>query len=345
MLKLTQLLSAAIFFAGLAGSASAATITLDLNGFPNESNGQVSGPGLDDPIPLPADKQQIELPNLGAGSAYQVDFFHNSGENGSDFLFTINAAGTGVEKVQPAAKKFMMVKDFRRGLTTLKLNTHTVIYNANSGQTGQYYIHGLLGSGAIKPNKGPIKLVAAPGVYRVDNLYNSGLGNEDFNFIVGSSGKTSAGLNGGEYAEFSGSSVSPRSANVHFQITSSSPVAYHGTQNVFNATNVGNVYDLDMTMTIGSSGLNIWSFGRSKVTSSDIMAADGKPLKDSEGINDFHFCPRLRYNSKKGFFFETTQGSSDTVKASVVGSSDDGATGLEVTVTATIERKDNSETK
>ena len=107
---------------------------------------------------------------------------------------------------------------------------------------------------------------------------------------------------------------------------------------MFNATSAGNVYDLDMIMTVGSSGLNIWSFGRSKVLRSNVVAPDGKPLKDAEGVNDFHFCPRLRYDSKKGFFFATIDGPSDTATAEVGGRSDDGASTLEVTATATIDK-------
>ena len=96
MLKLAPLFSASLFLAGLPDAALAVTVTLDLNGFPNVTSGQAYGPGVDKPIPLPAGKEKIDLPNLTAGGIYQVDFFHNSGEDGSDFSFTINAAGTGV---------------------------------------------------------------------------------------------------------------------------------------------------------------------------------------------------------------------------------------------------------
>ena len=335
MRKHSRILWAALFLTGVTSNASAVTVVLDLNGFPNITGGQVYGAGLKEPIALTAGKQRIELPALQAGSTYQVDFFHNSGENSSDFAFTVNAAGTGVETVAPAAKKFTIVKDFKPGSATLKLNTHTITYNANSGQTGTYYIHGLLAP--IQGDKGPIKLAAMPGLYRVDNLYNSGQGNEDFSFIVDSDGKTSATGGNKEYAEFSGSTVSPRSVKVHFQIWPSSPIAYHGTQKVLNAKSANNVYELDMLMTVGSSGLNIWSFGRSKVLKSDVVAPDGKPLQDKTGVNDFHFYPRLRYDSKKGFFFESTVGPSGTSGAEVTGSFDDGKTDLQVTVDATIQ--------
>lgn len=336
MTKFISLITAVLLFTSLARTTLAATILLDLNGFPNVTGGQISGAGLAQSIPLPPGKQRIELSNLTGGSTYSVDFFHNTGDNSSDFSFTVSKDGSGVESIAHPGKKFRMVKDFKPGTTTLTLNTHAITYNANGAQTGVYYIHGLLDNGAIKADAGPVKLIAAPGLYRVDNLYNSGMGNEDFSFIVDSSGHVSAGPEGGEYAEFSGSSISPRAVNVHFKITSTTPLSYHAMQAVHAATSAGNVYDLDMMITVGSSGLNIWSFGHSEVLRSNLVAPNGKPLQGATATNDFTFFPRLRYDRKKGFFFQTTEGPADSAHAEVTGTADDGKTKLAAIVSATI---------
>src|SRR6185295_10046773 len=66
MTRIMQLTFSALFCACVAGRASAVTITLELNGFPNAMGGQLTGPGLEPSIPLPAGKQQIELANLVA---------------------------------------------------------------------------------------------------------------------------------------------------------------------------------------------------------------------------------------------------------------------------------------
>src|SRR5438034_699364 len=83
-------------------------ITIDMNGFPNRTRGQVTGPGIDTPIELKAGEEKVVLEKLQPGATYGVDFFHNSGEDSSDFTITINAAGTGVEAVSLGGEKYTM---------------------------------------------------------------------------------------------------------------------------------------------------------------------------------------------------------------------------------------------
>ncbi|MAE61766.1 MAG: hypothetical protein CMJ49_10475 [Planctomycetaceae bacterium] len=339
--------------------AWAVDITLDLNGFANAAGGTVHGVKLPRQIPLPADAPMVVLPGLEAGETYQVDFYHNAGRGSSDFSFTINAAGTGVAKVSRGGEKHKMVTGFRPGDTTLKLNTHQIIYNANAGQTGSYYVPGLIKPHTLKRDLGAQTWTVIPGTYSVDNLYNSGRGNEDFKFLVSSTGrvrssdfsysvdkKRSLKMNSREYAIFRKSEVSPRVVTVRFHIESSSPVNYHTTHTASKTTRKGNIIDVEMPITVGCGGLNIWSFEKVRVAESDYIQPDGKLSARTETINDFHFVPWLRYDMKRGFYFATSleppKGKpgkvkfAKTVRATAEGNFDDDGPPLKVTVTATI---------
>ncbi len=324
--------AAVLFFAV---TARAAKITIDMNGFPDASGGAVSGPGLEKSIPLPAGEQKVVLENLQNSQTYQVDFFHNSGPGSSDFTFTVNAAGTGVDAVTLGGDGFApMVTGFKPGDNTLKLNTHAITYNENGGQTGPYYIHGL--TAPLKSDSPPQKFAAVPGSYHVDNLYNSGDGNEDYNFIVDANGKVSADPKYAPYAQLDGSSVKPRAVLVHFRLEGSAPISYHTTQTAGSAKSEGTVFEFDMPMTIGSSGVNVWSFGKFKVTKGDATRPDDTPLEGATRDNDFYFYPRVLYTEKDGFVFKTTSGTAKTVTAEAEGTFDDGTTPLTVKASATI---------
>ncbi|MHB0937943.1 MAG: hypothetical protein ACYC6A_16265 [Armatimonadota bacterium] len=343
----------------LAGSVLAGTVTLDMNGFANLTGGQVTGTGLEKAIPLPAKEGQVKLEGLQAGGTYQVDFFHNAGEGSSDFTFTMNAEGTGVAEVAKGGGKYDMLDGFTPGQATLKLKTFPINYNANGGQTGVYFIQGLVEAYKLEAGKGAQPLTAIPGCYSVDNLYNTGGGNEDFAFTVDSEGKVSGcesiyiigkdeerKRNADEYAEFKDSAVNPRTAKVHFLIEGSGNVNFHGTHRVGEITGTAPVYEFDMPMTVGSGGLNLWSFGAWEVTGGDAVLFDGKPATGTKGENDYHFYPVLRYDlEKKAFHFETLHGPDTTVIGEAKGTYDGGDTPLSVKVTATIVPEPNDEEK
>ncbi len=341
---------AAIISLTLASAASAVDITIDMNGFPNLAGGQYSDSVSSDPaVKFTKDDQPLVIKDLKAGHTYNLDFYHNTGENGSDFAFTINEAGTGVDSVTLGGEKHTMVTGFKPGDTTLKLNTVDIVYNANSTQTGEYFISGLIPPYSMGFNSIPQKLKAIPGWYPVDNLYNSGGGNEDFHFLVNTDGSTGPlQEQDAEYAEFDGNKINPRATLVHFKIEASEAINYHTTHAATAAQPNGTTYEFDMPMTIGSGGINLWSFGKSTVTKSNVMAPETKDqdgniekhkLEGTTRDNDFYFMPRLRYDlTKKTFYFETTdaEGRSDTAKAEAAGKYDDGEKPLTVTVTATI---------
>lgn len=343
--------------AAFCASATAATVTLDLNGFPNRTGGQVTGPGLDTPIPIPAGEQKVVLSNLQSGATYQVDFFHNSLDSehpaygSSDCNFVVANDGKGIESVGLGGGVHSMVDGFQRGDTTLKLKTFPILYNANSAQTGSYYIHGLMDAHTLPANSGPQKLVAIPGTYRVDNLYNSNGGREDFTFVVTAEGKvgpvemsvpadvppTAVIFRASdEYAEFSGAEVRPRATIVHIKIEASAPVQFNPTHTVTNVAVEGGTVDLDMPMLIGGGGLNLWNFGTNIVTGGNLITPDGAPEKGMKRDNDYYFYPLLRFDpSKKEFYFLTTEGASQTATGEAEGVADDGSP-LKAKVTATI---------
>ncbi|MCX5658121.1 MAG: hypothetical protein NTW19_00165, partial [Planctomycetota bacterium] len=340
----------------LAGTSWAGVVTLDLNGFPNAVGAVVNGPGLAAAIKIAPGQAKAALEGLQAGQAYYVDFLHNSGDDSSDFLFTMNAKGDGVESVSLGGGKHTMVAGFKPGDATLVMNARDIVFNANGGQTGPYYIQGLFALGSLPPNAGPQKLRAIPGLYAVDALYGSGGKSEDFTFIVGSEGTVSAGpttcidesgkavpgSGAPEHATYAGNAVTIRAALVHFRIVAPKPPAF----NVYSAITPprvdGSITEFDLIMNIGSTGILIWSFGPNTVTRSDLVTGYGKPFVWAKSDNDLWFAPRLRYDVKKGqYFFETTKGPANTVMAEASGTEDDKATPLVgVEVTATIVKGD-----
>lgn len=238
----------------LGAGAHAIDITLDKNGYEPVAGGQVTGTGLPAPIPIRVDAKPLLLPGLQSNGVYSVDFFHNAGLGGSDFTFTINAEGTGIDSVSSGGTTFVVVKDFAPGATNLVLNTFPVTFNANRTMS-YYYVGGLIAYGSVT-NSEPITRPALPGWYRVDNVFNSGEGNEDFSFVVkpdgtvapdtgrfvhkdyvpGASNEGYAFLmnadgtgswvftnapNYEEYARFEGSQVYPRACHIHFRVESS----------------------------------------------------------------------------------------------------------------------------
>lgn len=258
----------------LCAGVHALDVTLDKNGYEPVVGGQVTGTGLPAAIPIPADAKPLVLCNLQAGGIYAVDFFHNAGLGGSDFSFTINPAGTGIASVSPGGNTFVVVKGFESGATSIVLNTFPVTFNANR-TLSHYYVGGLIAHGTVT-NSEPITRTALPGWYRVDNLFNSGEGNEDFNFVVHDDGRVgvdtgryvdrfyvAGGNNDGyaflmnadgtgswvftnapsyeEYARFEGSQVHPRACRVHFRVESSTnnPASFTYTwRSLSNTTNV-----------------------------------------------------------------------------------------------------------
>jgi len=348
MLKKLSFLALTLVVA--ASAALAGAITLDMNGFPNIAGGQVTGPGLDKPIPMPPKQQQVTLDGLQAGATYGVDFFHDSGPLSSDFMFTMNDAGTGVAKVTPSEPTFTLLDGFQANATTLKIKTFPIVFNANKGQTGVYFIQGLSVAYQTPADGTPQKYTAMPGYYPVDMLYNTGGGNEDFAFVVNDKGEVGAvdsllvvnkdesrKKDANEYAIFEKNEVQPRFTLVHFHIEASDAISFHASHRVLNFTANAPVYDLDLPMTVGSGGLNVWSFGKFEVTGGDASLWNGKPTVGVKGDNDYHFEPVLRYDQeKKVYYFETNHGKDTTVKGEAKGFFDGNEKELTVKVTATI---------
>jgi len=352
-----RLLVRVAILAAVAVAASAATVTLDLNGFANTLGGQVTGPGLASPIPIPPGAQRVVLEDLQAEQTYQVDFFHDQGgvlaERGSgDFTFLVAADGQGVDSVGLGGGRFPMVDGFKEGDRTLKLKTWTILYNANSAQTGEYYIHGLIGPLVLKPGSGPQQVVAIPGNYIVDNLYNSNAGREDFIFVVDAGGNVRPTVlpplmenepesvsfrTSEEHAEFIDNEVRPRAVPVHFHVEATDYPRYHTSHPATNVVANGGTVDLDLLMPVGGGGLNIWWFGANEVTGGTLVRPDGRPALGTTRNNDFYFRPLLRYDlAKKMFYFVTTEGPSQTVTGEAQGFAEDQTTPFAVKVIATI---------
>lgn len=325
------------FMAAACGSASlwAADVTLDLNGFANTLGGQVTGPGLAKPIKIEIGAKTVELKDLQAGAKYGVDFFHNSGPEGSDFIFSVNEAGTGVAKVDYVGK-VAILKGFEAGAKTLVLDTHPIVYNANGGQSGAYYILGLCV--AQPPESEPLKVMAVPGAYSVDNLFNPGGGVEDFSIFVDGKGNVQPLKGSEEYVECDGAKVNVRTATVRFKIEASQDIARHESHVQTGVTLTENfVTQLDLKVPVGGGGVNIWNFGTNTVGKSDAIDGFGKPVEGKESKNDFLFQPRLRYDVKtKVFYFETAKGRAPGVFAEVSGMTDDDSSEMSVKITATI---------
>ena len=336
-----------------AGAAHAVDITLNMNGFPNLSNGQVTGTGIVTPIPLPANAATVNLPGLVAGGSYGVDFFHNSGLTGSDFGFTVNGAGTGVDTVSNNGHGFgpyQMVTGFTSGATTLVLDANNVTYNVGGKMTGPYWMPGYLPNAAPA---GPVTVRAIAGDASVDHLYNQDLGNEDWMLRFddagqafassGSSGPAGNPIPHSEYASFSASGVEVRAKTAHYTYQASAPVfapvghAY-ATSNVVSTATSGS---FDMDATIGSAGFNLWSMNGYTVVASNIVKSDGTPLQGTVAAGDFIFTPLLRYDGLPGpgdgFYFQAPLGGKEYIAfATIVGLNELGGQPVTVTFTAAI---------
>lgn len=356
-----------ILMDGSAFPTSALDVTLNKNGYAPLAGGQLTkstGPGPAIAAqPLGTTGASVTFTNLAAGTTYSLDFFHNSGTGSSDFTFKVNADGTGVELVNLGGGLHTMVTGFTPNDTTLTLNTHSVTLNANGAQDGNYYIYGVFppGSGNNSP---PLVHTVIPGTYSWDNLYNSGLANEDFAFMVTSDGSTAFHPNSqyGEYARFGGSEVNPIAIKVHYMLEASALINFNTDASIFNVTNyagtgsVVRVYEFDMWQTPGNEGINIWSFGSNtfatanmtRSTNSNIFVA-GADATGYMTVNDALFRPKLRYAFTNGivggtdFYWETTD-ANYTVATALISGYFDGTNGipLSVQVTASIIPEPNS---
>lgn len=314
-------------------SAQALTITLDLNGFVGSAS--ITGEGIDGHVTVTPGDQVVQLENLQAGSTYLVDFLHSSGSRSSDFEFVVNKAGTGVASVGPGGDRFTMVKDFKPGATTLQLNTFKVVFNPDKTQTGGYTIRGMTQE-KVAPGSGPVTAVLIPGKYIVDN-FGGPAGANEYEFNIDSNGRAIPYGRADEYAVFAGSTISPRVVKVHFVITASGPIEYVGTHAILNAsTTPANVTELDMMVPVGGGGITITSFGPNTVGASNVIAPDGSAMQASESDDNLTFNPRICFDARRGFFFETARGPAVMVMAEVAGKRDDKQTELKVKIVATV---------
>jgi hypothetical protein len=188
-----------------------------------------------------------------------------------------------------------------------------------------------------------------PGLYPVDNLYNTNGGEEDFAFVVDAKGKVEPVGIADEFAVFDGNKIKPRAALVHFKITASGPINYNPTHPLSgDAVMKDNTYEFDMVVPVGGGGVNVWTFGDATVTRSNVPLADTRTedgtvvphkLEGWTGTNDFLFYPRLRYDhALKTFYFQTPDimVHSQTAFAEATGKVDGGEQPLTVRVDATI---------
>lgn len=318
----------------LTAMAHAESIQIDMNGFVPVAGGQVTGDGLKDPVKFTAADSIVKLDNLKPDTVYYVDFFHNSGPLSSDFLFTTDKTGKAVSSVTLGGEKYNMLVGFKPGSTTLKLNTHTITFNPDRMQTGGFVIHGL-----NSENQGldtpPITATVIPGTLAVDN-FGGPPESKVYRFAIDSAGKVSPIEGAEEYAEFVDNLIKPRATKVHFKIAASAPVNYVVTHAMTNLTTLDNVIEFDLLLPVGGGGVNVWTFGPTKVFLSTMMLPGGKPYEGTETDNDLVFTPHLRYDKATGFYFETAKGKSVTVMADVNGQTDDKQSVLKATVTATI---------
>jgi hypothetical protein len=329
---------AVLFFAVVASAASAATVTLDLNGFVSPG-GSITGEGIADPIPIPSTEKIIKLENLQAGMTYRVDFFHNTGDDSSDFEFIMNKEGTGVGTVSLGGGRHTMVADFKPGTTELKLNTFDVTFNPDKAQTGGFNIPGMT-RGRMDRNSEPVTAKLIPGKYSVEN-FGGPPGANIYEFIVDSRGKVGPSGSSDEYAAFVDSAVKPRVAKVHFKIVASGPIEYNTSHQIASATTAAptateNINEFDMFVPVGGAGVTVTTFGPSRVELSNVVLPDGRPFQGTRGDEDVTFNPRLCFDSRRGFFFETMRGPMTAVMANVTGQLRDKQTELTAKFTATI---------
>lgn len=314
-----------------AGHASAQSVTIMLNGYPNFGGGRVSGPGLQ-PVPIPEGADKVVVTGIAKSQTYRVSL-----GGGNSFDFSVTENGNGVAYVTPVNSEYEVVKEFRSGSNSLVLNSRRITLNANSGQTGGYYAPGLIRVHSLKPNSGPLDVMAVPGTYRIDNFQ---AGNEDYSFVVDDRGLVGPGDEAAEeFAEFDGNSVLPRSAIVRFEIQANGimgqiiPSYPEVSKNYDNETFK---YVFDVRMVIGSAGVNVAPFGKNMIEDSNAVKPDGTPYKGHESKNDLLFFPRLRYDAEKGFYFVTVGGTSRSVYAEASGVYDGTENQVKARITATI---------
>lgn len=307
-----HILAAALVAMLAAQNARAIDVTIDTNGWAPLGNILVSGPGA--PGYLGTTAGTYLMTGLSPNTNYSVDFTHNPSTDSPDFRFTTDNT-SGVASVTTSAYgagPHTMVTGFTSGDSTLVLNTHSITYNANQGQTGSYYVPGLISSQG--QGSAPVTVTALSGGYNVDNLYNTGAGNEDYAFAVDSSGNVIAGTGTNakgipysEFATFSGSDVNVRYETVHFVVDSSDPITINQLQVRDNIVVDGNTVEWDQRMTIGSGGFFSSSFGSYTITDANIVQPDGSPWLGYSDTNDFDFRPLLRYDgysNVNGFYWE-----------------------------------------
>jgi hypothetical protein len=331
----------------------AATVTIDFNGYPCAVGGQVTGPGLENPIPIPEFATKVVLTNLQADQTYNVDLFSDDGgvlaKGSGDFAFVVAADDHGVASVGLGGGVYQMVDGFKPGDTTLKLRTFGITFNANAGLTASYYIPGL--TNAMPTDSGPQKFTVVPGNYRVDNLANTAAGLEDYGFVVTGDGQVVPAVisppvgspvavaftDSREFAEFTGAEIKPRSVRVQFRLETAGPMQYHPSGPATNVVVNGAVAEFDLLMPVGGGGVNLWGFGTNSVSGGTAVKPDGQTDVGTKRDNDYLFNPLLRYDqAKRQFYFVTTTGPSQTVTSEAEGLADDGVTPLKAKVSATI---------
>jgi hypothetical protein len=341
-LKSTRTLIAALALGSfaLAGTpAFAADVLLQKNGFADLFGGQITGTGAYF-MSLGTTAADVNLTGLTAPGTYSVDFFHNSGSNDSNFTFGIDAAGniTTIGTNGNGAGSYTVATGV--GTQTLSLNVHPFTYNANGGQTGQFYLQGLINSQV----GGPASFNVVPGQVVVDNLYNTGGGNEDFSFAVdsdgnavipnGTSGPVSHPIPWGEYATVNNDGeIDVNHKIAHFVIEASAPINFIVHQAMSNFTAVGTTYEFDLDLTIGNGGVNIYSFGTHTITGGNAIRPDGTPYVGQVSGNDYQFLPQLRYDGTE-YYFENGDDAGNKATGQAVGFFDGDTNPLTVNVAA-----------
>ena len=359
MNRATHVWCAACLFGLTLSTSSALDITIDKGAYATISGGQVTGTGIT-AQPIGTGAGTITITNLQPNGVYNLDFFHNSGANGSDFFIYVNAAGTGIASNSLSghgAGQQVMVKDFAPGDTTLMLNVQQVTLNANSAQQGNYWLPGIRNSTGWGQGSGPVTSNALPGLLSWDNLYNSGANNEDFQFLVTDDGTVGPIAGYGEYASFGGSSVYPNAVKVRWRIDASTNlpsifVAYHRPILSPVATIVTNVsgpllgrvfhYEFDMLMTPGNTGHLLADFQNTPPSNLFVSSTAMRSTNASIHVvgpsyqgfmgGDIVFAPRLRFtnspNANTGFsdfYWQNTDGANGIASALIVGFRDGGA--------------------
>lgn len=346
MRRTAKLIVASAALAFTVNQVQAVDILFQKNGFADLSSGQVTGTGIGAQS-IGSNATDVLLTGLVAGGSYSVDFFHNSGALSSDFGFTLDGGGN-IATIGLGGGAYTMATGV--GSTTLGLNTFSVTYNANQGQTGNYFINGILP--ASGNNSLPQTVTLVPGLKIVDNLYNTGGGNEDYRFIVDSSGNAviPAGVGGGptaiplsEYASASGATVNINHIIAHYTVVASAPITINLYQPSLAPIVVnGTTYDFDIDLTVGNAGFFISSFGAYTIDGGNAVHQDGVLWTDpshNTGGNDYPFLPMLRYDASyaNGYDYYFVNGTGGKVATgSATGFFDGNVTPLSVSVTATL---------